>query len=233
MEQHAGKWLDTFRSGAAVVYIAALAGFSSLALARGNAEFLFYGLVTIVLAGVVLALDRGVRLSHLAIGGLVVWAIMHLAGGTVAIGEDQVLYNWRPGEWLPKHDQSVHGSSLRARALRTVVEWLPKYDQAVHFFGFAVATLVAWECLAHAIERRTGQMPRATTGLVTGAALIGMGLGGMNEVVEFIATLTIPDTNVGGYENTGWDLVSNLTGCVAMALWIRAARQSSKLKAES
>lgn len=200
MEQHRGKWLDRFRIAAAVVYVAALLGFSSLAMFRGNAEFLFYGVVMIVLAGVVLALDRGVRLSHLAIGGLVVWAILHLAGGTVAISPDNVLYNWRP------------------------VEWLPKYDQAVHFFGFAVATLLAWECLAHAIERRAGERPRATTGLVTGAALIGMGLGGLNEVVEFVATLTIPDTNVGGYGNTGWDLVSNLAGCVAMAVWLRAAR---------
>ena len=41
-------------------------------------------------------------------------------------------------------------------------------------------------------------------------AAAGSGFGALNEVVEFIAVLTIPETNVGGYENTGWDLVANL-----------------------
>jgi hypothetical protein len=31
----------------------------------------------------------------------------------------------------------------------------------------------------------------------------------------------MPDTNVGGYTNTGWDLVSNLVGAAAMGVWIR------------
>ena len=46
-------------------------------------------------------------------------------------------------------------------------------------------------------------------------------LGAGNEVVEFIATLVMPDTNVGGYENTGWDLVSNLIGTVIAAFLIK------------
>lgn len=49
----------------------------------------------------------------------------------------------------------------------------------------------------------------------------GMGFGALNEVVEFIATITLPSTNVGGYVNTGWDLVFNLFGCVAAAAMIR------------
>lgn len=198
------RW-DRVRFGSAAVYIIALVVFSGIAARRGNAEFLFYGGVMIVLAGLVIALDQKVRLSTLALLGLVAWALLHLAGGNVPIadgpsGEARVLYNWRP------------------------IEWLPKYDQVTHFFGFAVATLVAWECMAYAIARRAGAPPRPTWGLVAGAGLIGMGLGGMNEVVEFIATLTLPETNVGGYTNTGWDLVSNLAGCVAAAVAIRCAK---------
>jgi hypothetical protein len=47
-----------------------------------------------------------------------------------------------------------------------------------------------------------------------------MGFGAANEVVEFLATLALPETNVGGYENTGWDLVANVVGCVIAALLI-------------
>ena len=50
---------------------------------------------------------------------------------------------------------------------------------------------------------------------------MGMGLGALNEVVEFVAVLTMPETNVGGYTNTGWDLVSNLAGATAMGVYIR------------
>ena len=48
-----------------------------------------------------------------------------------------------------------------------------------------------------------------------------MGFGALNEVVEFAATLSVPETNVGGYVNTGWDLVSNLVGCITAAILIR------------
>jgi hypothetical protein len=47
-----------------------------------------------------------------------------------------------------------------------------------------------------------------------------MGFGALNEVVEFAATLTLEETNVGGYWNTGWDLVANLVGCMAAAVII-------------
>ena len=54
--------------------------------------------------------------------------------------------------------------------------------------------------------------------VLCGAA--GMGFGALNEVVEFAATLMMPSTNVGGYVNTGWDLVANLAGCVIAAIII-------------
>ena len=49
---------------------------------------------------------------------------------------------------------------------------------------------------------------------------------GLNEVIEFIAVLTFPNTNVGGYENTGWDLVANLVGTIIAALVIRFGARS-------
>jgi len=55
-----------------------------------------------------------------------------------------------------------------------------------------------------------------------------MGLGALNEVVEFAATLLVPETNVGGYLNTGWDLVANAIGAATAALiiWLRRASAS-------
>jgi hypothetical protein len=70
---------------------------------------------------------------------------------------------------------------------------------------------------------------RASAGAFALCALAGMGLGALNEVVEFAAVLTLPDTNVGGYINTGWDLVSNAIGATAGAvlMWGLARRHSA------
>lgn len=85
----------------------------------------------------------------------------------------------------------------------------PRYDQVVHFYGFFVATITAWEALRQALGTRPG------LGLSVAAALIGMGLGAVNEVIEFGVTLVVEDHGVGGYTNTGWDLVANALGAIA------------------
>lgn len=57
-----------------------------------------------------------------------------------------------------------------------------------------------------------------------------MGFGAANEVIEFLATIILPETNVGGYENTGWDLVANFVGSLLAAVviygWPRKERDS-------
>ncbi len=50
--------------------------------------------------------------------------------------------------------------------------------------------------------------------------VLGAGaLGAANEIVEWILTLTIPGTDVGGYDNTARDLVANLAGGTLVGLW--------------
>lgn len=179
-----------------------MVGFGAMALIGGNTEFIFYGVVMVVLIALVLWADRRVRFSMPVLWGLAVWGLLHMAGGNVPVGTDPggeriVLYSYRP------------------------LEWFLRYDQAVHAFGFFVATLAAWEALRAGV-RPLGSL-RPTPGLAVGAALMGMGLGAVNEVVEFVAVLTLPKTNVGDYMNTGWDLVCNMVGAVvgAIVVWVR------------
>ena len=94
---------------------------------------------------------------------------------------------------------------------------MPRYDQAVHFFGFGVATVACWE----ALRRWLPHSPRPSAGLSVLIGLMGLGVGAVNEVLEFLTTLLIPETNVGGYTNTGWDLVFNTLGATAAVALIR------------
>lgn len=179
-----------------------------LGLVRGNLEFLFYIAVMLVLIGVVWIVHRHVGLSGGTLWALSVWGLAHMAGGLLVV----------PESW-PVESQS--------RVLYTL--WLIpsrlKYDHVVHAYGFGVTTWVCWQGLRAAFRRRAG-LVTPTFGLLVLAATAGIGFGALNEVIEFVATLLLPETNVGGYRNTGWDLVANLTGATLAAslIWLSGRR---------
>jgi len=161
------------------------------AVANKNTEFLFYIGVVIVLAVVIVLVHRRVNLSQTALLMLSAWGLLHMLGGLLKI----------PVELTD------NGSGV-LYSLWIIPNWL-KYDQVIHAYGFGVATWVTWECV------RTIPGVKPTTGVLALCWLAGMGLGSLNEIVEFIAVLAIPGTNVGGYVNTGWDLVANMVGAGA------------------
>jgi uncharacterized membrane protein YjdF len=197
-------------AGPAIFAALYMVGASALALRAFNMEFIFYGLVMLLLMGTVWWVDTRVRLSTLTLWCLSIWGLAHMMGGTVPI----------PAELTEPGEQSVL-YSLRLRP------WLPKYDQVVHAFGFFTCTMASWRAMNAIVCGALGRSVdedclRPTFGPLFGAMMMGMGLSAMNEIVEFVATLIFENTNVGGYVNTGWDLVSNFTGCVIGALAIRS-----------
>lgn len=181
-----------------------LAAAAAGVVVSGNREFVFYLGVMAALVALVVATDRHVRFGDGVLWGLAVWGLLHMAGGLLPA----------PAAWPVKDG----GTSV----LYNVWLWPGrlKYDHVVHAFGFGVTTWLCWQGLAAGLRAR-GVEPRPTGGLLLLCAAAGMGFGAANEVVEFAATLLVPETNVGGYVNTGWDLVSNLAGCVIAALSIR------------
>lgn len=167
-----------------------------------NAEFLLYIGVMLVIFGVVAWLHARVHLCTAALWCLSFWGLAHMAGGLMPVPADwpieghiRVLYSW----WI--------------------VPYCLKYDQVVHAYGFGVTTWVCWQGLRAAV-RPEGTL-RPGFGVLLLCAAAGMGFGALNEIVEFMATLTVPETNVGGYVNTGWDLVSNAVGSGVAAVLIR------------
>lgn len=87
-----------------------------------------------------------------------------------------------------------------------------QYDHLVHAAAVFVGTLTVWTVFAG----RIGTTAASPTVVVW--VLAGLGLGALNELVEFLATLAHGGSGVGGYRNTGWDLVSNLLGAGAAGL---------------
>ena len=93
-------------------------------------------------------------------------------------------------------------------------------DSVVHCFGFGSATWLIWEALRASVQYRLGRKLYPSAGMIALCIFAGMGLGAMNEIIEFVAVLNIPETNVGGYTNTCQDLISNLCGSLVAGLLI-------------
>jgi len=165
------------------------------ALNQGNTEFLFYSASLLLIIYILVELHRRVYFTKSALWLLTIWGFLHMIGGTVPISPEYV-----PG------DGSAVLYSFRLRPD------LPRYDQIIHAFGFFGATVACWEIVRALLGAKRG------LALSIIAAIMGMGLGALNEVLEFIATL-LTETNVGGYTNTGWDLVSNTIGTVCAGFW--------------
>jgi len=184
-----------------IVAATAVVGFGAYGLATDAGPAISYIVTVVVLGVVVVRLDRRVGFSDVVAVGLTAWAVTHLAGGLVQLDDDRVLYN---AVLLPH----------------------VRYDNVVHFFGFGVAGIAAWEALAAALLGGRQPTPFAAGFTVW---LFGMGVGALNEVFEFAVALNVEESNIGGYLNTGRDLVANLLGSACAGVVVaRRSRQRVK-----
>lgn len=173
-------------------------------VAGGNHEFLLYLAVMAAIIVAVLGVYRRAGLSPGVLWGFSLWGVLHMAGGLIPIPDHWhsgdttgVLYSWR------------------------IIPGYLKYDQLVHGIGVGLVTWLCWQGIAVRVRSHDGSPLRPTLGMLAMCATAGMGFGALNEVIEFFAVMLLPKTNVGDYENTGWDLVANLVGAIIAATTIR------------
>ena len=160
-----------------------------ISASSSNWEFAVYIPIVLLLGGLTLAIRRRAGLTLSTLWLLSVWGLLHVIGGVIEV----------PAGWPVSGDK-------RAFYSWEIIPGVLVYDKPVHAFGFAVATLVCWQGVC---AMRNSREP--TLGALSLSALAGIGLGALNEVIEFIASQTM-ETNVGGYVNTGGDLIANAVG---------------------
>lgn len=171
--------------------VAYVLAFTTWFLSIGNYEFIVY-VATMVLLLLLVGLSlRKAEYPTAMLWALSLWGLVHMAGGGVPVGAS-VLYNL---QLVPIIDNERM--------------FILKYDQLVHAFGYAVT---AW-VLHHLLTRNYPETRGTATALIY-PALASMGLGAVNEIIEFSAVLMVPDTNVGGYINTALDLCFNAFGAI-------------------
>lgn len=183
------RLLITERRALAVFVVAYYAILLAYGAAAGSRQTIFYAVFVGAAALLVARLYVRARFSPVVLWGLALWGLAHMGGGLVQFG-GEVIY-----------EQSLGSGEFR-------------FDKIVHFFGFGFATLAAFE-----LVRRTLAPDAPPRSVAIAAAFVGLGVGAVNETIEFLITLLPGDSNVGGFSNTGWDLVANALGA-ATAAWI-------------
>ncbi|ATG49718.1 hypothetical protein CEW89_06240 [Celeribacter ethanolicus] len=174
-------------------------GFTLWFFAIGNFEFVIYVVTMLILIGLVATSLRKVEYPPKLLWALTLWGLLHMAGGGVPVN-GSVLYTLELIPFVSDGEMTIL-----------------KYDQVVHFYGFGVTAWLLWQIMTH-----TFPVLKGTKTAFALPALGAMGLGAVNEIIEFSAVLMVPDTNVGGYINTALDLVFNAAGALfAMGLVTR------------
>lgn len=188
-----------------VLYTAA---FSVYFIADFNIEFIAYvGVIVFIFTLLFTTLDK-TRIPASILAGLSLWGLLHMMGGSVQTA-DGVLYDWR---MFPFFDG---GGEL----------YILKYDQFVHGYLYAVVALLFLHLLRNYFANRHSQI---LVGFIAVTASIG--IGAINEMIEFIAVLTVPDTGVGGYFNTVLDIVFNFIGALLAVLGFYLFQSITRLR---
>ncbi len=178
-----------------IVYFTSVytAVFSVNALLRGNVEFVYYTAMMIMSITIILIIHKRMHFYPIVLMSLSVLGLLHLLGGNITIGNMR-LYDiyFIPG--------------------------LFRYDNFVHTLGSAVMVMLAHALLTPVLndefEQRRGYF-------ILLLVLVGMGLGAINELVEFVAVLIFNvGQQVGDYTNTLLDLCFNTFGSIVMASFL-------------
>jgi putative membrane protein len=135
--------------------------------------------------------------------GFFVWMILHMAGGSLTIGETR-LYD------------------LILVPIVGAPYDILKYDQFVHFYCYVVYTFLMFS-VVKAISRPDPHRFAFSLVLVLAATSVGA----LNEIVEFGAVVFYGSTGVGGYYNTGLDLIMNLLGSLLAVMLLQPRIRSS------
>lgn len=167
--------------------------FSINALLRGNVEFIYYTALMLLSISIILFINRRMHFYPIVLMSLSGIGLLHLLGGNLWIGETRLYdYFFMPGVF--------------------------RYDNFVHMLGSAIMVMLAHELLMPILDNN---FEKRHSYFILLLVLVGMGLGAINELVEFFAVLIFNvGKQVGDYTNTLLDLLFNTVGSTCMAIFL-------------
>lgn len=169
-----------------------------LTIVLQNYEFLLYAITVAILATIIFRTGQYFNFSQAGLWLFNVWLILHICGG-LAFYQGQRFYDLVLIDLVgdPYH--------------------ILKYDQAVHFFCYVVMSILMWS-----VVRKISKKDASSAVVCVVTILAASSIGAINEIIEFLAVVTLGTDGVGGYTNTAIDLVANLLGAITGTLYMYA-----------
>ena len=177
-----------------------LAGFTLAFLILGNSEFLLYAVTLSILIALVQWSNRRLRYPAGVLWCFWLWLVMHMCGGFV----------------------HIHGVRLYDVILVPLVGapyHILRYDQVVHAFCYFALGGLLKTIVTALVAPGTSRYGIALLTLLT-----ALGVGAVNEIIEFGAVAAFGSEGVGDYYNNALDNVFNAIGALAALAW-RVPRQ--------
>lgn len=155
-----------------------------------NYEFVAYAVSLVLVVSLLYVTLPITKFPTYILAGITIWALLHMMGGSVQT-PDGVLYAYKI---FPFFDG---GGDF----------YVLKMDQVIHGFLYGVVGLMFLHLLRDIVGIKTHVIFIAFVAVFAAA-----GFSILNEIVEFLASVNLPETGVGGYENTVLDLIFNMSG---------------------
>jgi len=159
-------------------------------LAQGNYEFIFYVAVLFLVSLALFKLDKKYNFPNYALFLFSIWLFLHLAGGSFSLFGtrlyDLMIFN-------------LVGAPL----------YILRYDQVIHFLCYFVITLLICRIVDFHSTKKTNKLF-----MIVISILAGIGVGAINEILEFLTVVFFNATGVGDYFNNALDLICNSLGAI-------------------
>lgn len=173
-----------------------LIGFLAYYISINNYEFVWY-IFVIVILGTVIGLNlHRVKFDNLVLWLLSIWGLLHMVAGGLRV-DGVTLYSMRLIDIIDKGEQF----------------YFLKMDQLIHLYGFFVSAILVYQL----IKNIGGDISKSPKLMIFLSWIGSMGLGALNEIVEFIAFASFEHTGVGDFYNINLDLVFNALGALVGA----------------
>ena len=177
--------------------LAILLFFTILYIIKGNYEFLTYVVALLVVIFFIFKTDKIYQYSSLARWSFAVWMFSHMAGGSFYFNGTR-LYD-----------------IILVKILSEPYNIL-KYDQLIHGFCYFVITL-----FVYSVVKFTAKEKIKTKSALALVFLASIGIGALNEIIEFLTVALFNSQGVGGYFNNALDLIFNSIGAIIAVFYAK------------
>lgn len=179
--------------------------FSVISWLNSNYEFIYYTFVLLIQVNIGLYLHHKLLFPWYILIGLSLMGLMHILGGNIHLEGTRLYDTYLFGSWL-------------------------KYDNLVHAVAMFIGTFISYALIKPYIDPDLKVRPASLYLIIF---TMTMGLGALNEVIEYFAVIWLDVGEwVGDYYNNALDLVYNGLGSIAACLYMATRKELKVIRRE-